>query len=185
MYSSDYSFYRSLANGLGVFTTIVAVVVLIAVLAALWKLFAKADVPSWYAIVPILDSYCLHAIAGCPWVFLVSILAAVGARLLISVPLIAVILAIVCLICHIVFCYKLSDAFGMGVGFTVGLLLLYPIFIMILGFGSAEYMTSGTSYTSPGQTSSMLTWKCSCGTVNGNSRTHCESCGNVNPAKHF
>ena len=185
MYSSDYSFYRSLANGLGVFTTIVAVVVLIAVLAALWKLFAKADVPSWYAIVPILDSYCLYAIAGCPWVFLVSILAAVGARLFVTMPIIAAILAIGCLICHIVFCYKLSDAFGMDVGFTVGLVLLYPIFIMILGFGSAEYQPSVARYASSRQSSGMLTWKCSCGAINGNSHTHCESCGNVNPAKHF
>ncbi|NZA37287.1 DUF5684 domain-containing protein [Eubacterium callanderi] len=35
--------------------------------------------------------------------------------------------------------HKLSKAFGHGAGYTIGLLLLRPVFILILGFGSAEY----------------------------------------------
>ena len=35
--------------------------------------------------------------------------------------------------------YKLSKAFGHGVGFTLGLMFLNPIFMMILGFGSDQY----------------------------------------------
>ncbi len=33
----------------------------------------------------------------------------------------------------------LAKSFGKGVGFAVGLILLSPIFIMILGFGNARY----------------------------------------------
>ena len=33
----------------------------------------------------------------------------------------------------------LAKSFGKGVGFAIGLILLAPIFIMILGFGDARY----------------------------------------------
>ena len=33
----------------------------------------------------------------------------------------------------------LAKPFGKGVGFAIGLILLGPIFIMILGFGDARY----------------------------------------------
>ena len=36
--------------------------------------------------------------------------------------------------------YKLSKAFGHGVGFTVGLFFLRPIFLLILGFGGSVYL---------------------------------------------
>jgi len=34
----------------------------------------------------------------------------------------------------------ISKSFGKSEGFTVGLFLLFPIFIMILGFGPAKYI---------------------------------------------
>lgn len=34
----------------------------------------------------------------------------------------------------------LSRSFGHGVGFTIGLILLSPIFILILAFGSSRYV---------------------------------------------
>ena len=35
---------------------------------------------------------------------------------------------------------KLSKAFGHGGGYAVGLILLQPIFILILGFGKSTYV---------------------------------------------
>lgn len=35
--------------------------------------------------------------------------------------------------------HKLSKAFGHGAGYTVGLVLLRPIFMLILGCGSSQY----------------------------------------------
>lgn len=36
--------------------------------------------------------------------------------------------------------FKLAKAFGKGTGFGFGLLFLNTIFILILGFGDAEYI---------------------------------------------
>lgn len=40
--------------------------------------------------------------------------------------------------------YKLSKAFGHGAGFTFGLLFLNLIFILILAFGSSQYVGNTT-----------------------------------------
>ena len=37
------------------------------------------------------------------------------------------------------FAIRLAKAFGKGGGFAVGLIFLQPIFLLILGFGSAKY----------------------------------------------
>ena len=39
---------------------------------------------------------------------------------------------------------KLSKSFGHGAGFTVGLVFLNPIFKLILGFGSSQYVGNTT-----------------------------------------
>jgi hypothetical protein len=36
--------------------------------------------------------------------------------------------------------HLLSKSFGNGIGFTLGLIFLNPIFILILGFGDAKYI---------------------------------------------
>ena len=36
--------------------------------------------------------------------------------------------------------HKVSKAFGHGAGFTLGLIFLNPIFLLILGFGSSQYL---------------------------------------------
>lgn len=50
---------------------------------------------------------------------------------------------------------KISKAFGKGVGFTVGLVLLAPVFYMILGCGKAEYQKSSENQS--GETNSIPT----------------------------
>ena len=40
---------------------------------------------------------------------------------------------------------KLGQAFGKSTGFIIGLIFLTPIFEMILGFGSAQYVGTGTT----------------------------------------
>ena len=53
--------------------------------------------------------------------------------------IIALILYIVVAVISIIQYFKLSKAFGHGVGFAIGLILLNPIFMLILGFGSSTY----------------------------------------------
>ena len=101
---------------------IVYLIVLVVLIAAQWKVFTKAGKPGWAAIVPFYNLYTLFEIAGMSgWYFLFLI-----------VPL-----------ANIYFAFKvyidLAKAFGKGVGFGLGLIFLSPIFVCILGFGSAEY----------------------------------------------
>lgn len=90
---------------------------------AQWKVNAKAGEPGWAAIVPFYNAYVLFKIAfGNGWLVL-----------LIFVPFANIVIAIMVW-------FKLAKAFGHGVGFGFGLLFLNAIFMLILGFGSSEYV---------------------------------------------
>ncbi len=99
------------------------------IIASLWKVFTKAGQPGWATLVPIYNFIVLLKIAGKPawWVVLFLI------------PLVSIVVAFITYI-------SLAKAFGKGAGFGVGLVLLGPIFLPILGFGSAQYVgdPSGT-----------------------------------------
>lgn len=88
----------------------------------LWKVFSKAGKPGWAAIVPIYNLLVLLSVINKPWWWL----------LLYLVP-------IVNLYFIVMTAWHLATAFGKGIGFTIGLLLLAPIFLLILGFGDAQY----------------------------------------------
>ena len=88
--------------------------------AAMWKIFAKAGQPGWASIIPIYNWIVWCKIVGRPlwWVLL----------LFLCFPIFFIILSI-----------DLAKSFGKSTGFAVGLILLSPIFFPILGFGSATY----------------------------------------------
>lgn len=109
---------------IGSYMVIMVVSLVLAVISiiALWKIFEKANVAGWKSLIPIYSSICLYKITwGSGWVFLTCF-----------VPIVNVVIGIITM-------HKLSQSFGKGVGFTIGLILLRPIFILILAFGSAEY----------------------------------------------
>jgi len=99
----------------------IALVVLL--LVSMWKIFTKAGKPGWAILIPIYSTIVLLEIVGKPWWWLLIIM---------FVPVANVIFAIWAL-------NLLSLSFGKTSGFTLGLLFLSPIFIPILGLGSAEY----------------------------------------------
>ena len=111
-----------LSSSAGAVVIVVYLAVIVIEIAALWQIFEKAGQPGWAAIIPIYNAYVLLKIVGRPVWWL----------LLFFIPLVNVIV-------EIVVANDLSKSFGRGVGFTVGLVLLGPIFIPILGFGSARY----------------------------------------------
>ena len=115
----DYS-YTSQGKAPGPFFWICDAVFIVLMIAAMWKIFAKAGQPGWAAIIPIYNWIVWCKIVGRPawWVLL----------LLICFPIFFIILSI-----------DLAKSFGKGVGFAVGLILLSIIFFPILGFGSATY----------------------------------------------
>jgi hypothetical protein len=97
--------------------------VLVIIYAALWKIFTKAGKPGWAAIIPIYNTIVLLEIVGKPvWWFLLFLIPCVNFVFLIWT---------VNLLCK---------SFGKSEGFTVGMILLGPIFICILGFGDSVYL---------------------------------------------
>ena len=122
MSSSD-AMYTAAVASLGAGYFIVCLALIVIQLVGMWKVFVKAGKPGWAAIVPIYNMYCLFEMSfGNGWLFLLSF-----------VPCANFVVAIMCYI-------KLAKAFGKGVGFGLGLVFFNFIFMMILGFGDAEYI---------------------------------------------
>ena len=124
--------------------SVISLICAVLIIIAWWKIFTKAGEKGWKSIIPIYNGYtqfklfwntkmfwitlALAAVAG--------ICAAVGGTVLIIIYALLVIAAFVI---GIMFSHKLSKSFGHGAGFTVGLILLQPIFVLILAFGKSEY----------------------------------------------
>lgn len=89
---------------------------------AFYGVFKKAGHAPWAAFVPIYNYYVLLKVVGRPGWWLILYL----------IPIVNLIVWIVVMI-------DLAKSFGKGGGYAVGLIFLFWIFAMILGFGSAEY----------------------------------------------
>ena len=114
-----------------------------------WNILTKAGEAGWKSIIPVYSDYISYKIAWQPsyfWlVFVLGIITSVAngmadpngtiTTILLIVSLIRIILAII----SILYCIKLSRAFGHGIGFAIGLMFLQPIFMLILGFGNDPY----------------------------------------------
>lgn len=99
------------------------IVVSVLLIIAMWKIFTKAGQAGWKSLIPIYNFYILCKIAdGKGWKFL-----------LLLIP-------IVHFFYYIMLMHRLSKAFGKGVLFTLGLLILPNIFTLILAFGKAQYI---------------------------------------------
>ena len=115
--------YAAAASGVSAVYAILSLAISVLTLVAMWKLFVKAGRAGWKCLIPFYNTYCLYDIAwGNGWLFL-----------LMFVPCVNVVVGIMML-------FKLAKAFGQGTGFGFGLLFLNTIFILILGFCSAEYV---------------------------------------------
>jgi len=91
--------------------------------AGVWKVFTKAGKPGWAAIIPIYNLIVICEIIGKPvWWFLLMLFPCTS-------------------FIFIIWAYNLlAKSFGKDEGFTVGLVLLNPIFMLILGFGDSVYL---------------------------------------------
>lgn len=109
------------AAGMGVFAIVYLAIILLIVI-SLWKLFVKAGEPGWAAIVPIYNILVMLKIAGKPawWIILCLI------------PFVNIIIFIIVLIAF-------AAAYGKGVGFAIGMLILPFIFYPMLAFGDSTY----------------------------------------------
>ncbi len=96
--------------------------ILILLIISLWKIFEKAGVEGWKALIPFYNGWVLAEIVGKPgWV-----------GLLLYVPYINI-------IAMLYLYYLLAKSFGKDVLFALGLFFLPFIFFPILAFGDAQY----------------------------------------------
>ena len=110
------------AAGVGIVMVLVYLAVIILIIVGLWKIFEKAGKPGWAAIVPVYNVIVLLEIVGKPIWWL----------LLLFVPCVGIVIAIMMYI-------ELAKCFGKDTAYGLGLAFLGPIFIPMLGFGSAQY----------------------------------------------
>ncbi|HZY83929.1 MAG TPA: DUF5684 domain-containing protein [Gemmataceae bacterium] len=88
----------------------------------LWKIFEKAGEPGWAALVPVYNLMVLGRISGKGEMY----------GLLSLIPMVGIIF-------NILMWVEICNRFGVGGGYVIGILLLSPVFIPMLGFGSARY----------------------------------------------
>ncbi len=128
-YSYSYSYSDTDAaaalGGAFVVVYIIAIIIGIIALVAMWKLFSKAGKPGWVAIVPIYNAYVLF-----------DILYGKGIKfLLMLVPVLNVAVDVAMVI-------RLAQVYGKGVGFGIAMLFFPYICMPMLAFGKSEYQGS-------------------------------------------
>jgi len=114
------------------FETIIALLIAVVLIVAMWKVFTKAGQPGWASIIPIYNIYIWCKIVGRPawWIILMLI------------PLVNFIICII-------LCIDLAKSFGKGAGFGIGLAFLGIIFLPILEFGTAQYQGPAAGSMAP------------------------------------
>ncbi len=106
-----------------IFSNVIYLALSILLIVALWKIFEKAGQPGWASIIPFYNVYVLFEIAWGSGIKFLWLL----------VPFANIYFIIMVYI-------KLAHSFGKSTLFGIGLLLLNPIFLAILGFSDAQYI---------------------------------------------
>lgn len=112
-----------LLGGIGAGAIIFGILGFIIGIVVLWRIYDKAGEPGWASLVPFYNMYVLFKITWGNGILF----------LLLLIPFANLIIAII-------LPFKLAKAFGRGVGFGFGLLLLPIIFFPILAFGNSAYV---------------------------------------------
>lgn len=102
-----------------VFLTVISVITLV----VNWKIFVKAGQPGWASLVPLYNVYIQYKITWGEGVWC----------LLLLIPFARWVVAIIT-------CVKMSQVFGKGTAFALGLIFLRPIFVLILAFDRSQYL---------------------------------------------
>lgn len=101
---------------------VVYLVVIVLMIAALWRIFTKAGKPGWAAIIPLYNYYVWLQIIGRPGWWLI----------LLFIPFVNLVVLIMMYL-------ELAQVFGKDTLFGCLMIILPIIFIPVLAFGDARY----------------------------------------------
>ena len=108
------------------------------VIIALWKIFKKANISKWNAIIPIYNIICLCNMVGVSpyWLLILIILSFVSvASAFITNVFVALLIYFM-----VILCLSIAKSFGKDTSFGILTFFFMPICLMILGFGKSEYV---------------------------------------------
>ena len=138
---------EELINKIGTSALIVMFVFILAiailVIVAMWKIFQKAGEPGWKAIIPFYNSYTMYKIVWGTKFFWINFGIGVLTGIINFLPPLAFLRymsSIAGFVIEVMLLNKLAKSFGHGTGFTIGLIFLPYVFLLILGFGSDEFI---------------------------------------------
>lgn len=122
-----------ITGGIMVVYGILACVIGVLGIIAMWKIFTKAGKPGWASIIPVYNMVVLYQIVGLNPLLLLILIGAI-------IPFVNFLVAIAFFVLNIISSIRLAKVFGKGTGFAVGLIFLPFIFQLILAFDKSEYV---------------------------------------------
>jgi hypothetical protein len=128
--------------GFGILLFVFLLIVCILLLVSNWKIFSKAGKPGWASLIPFYNLYIMSDIAFGNLSYFIAVLITGVVSFFggfLDSSILSSLVGLASFVIYIIYCVKLSKAFGRSGGFAVGLVLLPLIFFPILGLGSAEY----------------------------------------------
>ncbi len=141
-------------------TSLTAAIMFILLMVAHWKMFTKAGEKGWKALIPFYSDYILYKLVWTGRNFFVFLVSCVGMVLfnilnftflnvdgmLYLIPrnnffftILASVSSFILFGWYLIVNIKTALAYGKGIFFALGLVLMPSIFTLILGFGKAEY----------------------------------------------
>ena len=139
----------SMLAGMFAVMMIVGLVWYILSVIAYWKIFTKAGEPGWKSIIPFYNSYTQFKITWDAKYYLILIVLAIAMSVITNVTgkeqnglatAVLAVLTLIVIVISVIADFKLAAAFGHGMAFALGLIFFSPIFMLILGLGSSQYI---------------------------------------------
>lgn len=141
---------------------IAGLVFLVILVIAEWKIFKKLGEKPWKCLIPFYNIYILYKYTWKRSAFRLYLISSVAFTVLYGsseflaaffpndlimslLLMVALPFGIIEAVVTILFYFRLSESFGKGGAFGVGMIFFYPIFAMIIGFGRSEYVGNGDS----------------------------------------
>lgn len=138
---TEQQYIEMIASQNAVLILSVAAVICVMQLAGEWQIFKKAGSPGWACLVPLYSSYTSYKIFwGNGWLFLIAEAFTLASSYASANSIIKTVCFVGSLIIGVMHNSRIAKAFGKSAWYAVGLVLLHPVFMCILGFGDAQYL---------------------------------------------